>query len=370
LRRIGSVQYDPLNVVGRNTDLVFQSRVKNYKADLLNDLLYSERSLTDGWDKEMSVYLTNDIPFFSRITEGRLRNSARVLEHRGQTGTLQWLDQVIGEIKTRGPLMAREIKLGACEGGSWGHRQISGAALDYLLTAGKLGVHSKKNAHKVYDLTENLLPAKILNAKDPFGNEDEFYEWYIMRRIGSMGVHWLRNGSGWLGYGLGNINLRQKIFALLEEKKLIVPLHAAGINETFYIRRKDLPIINDPDQYDGAARIMAPLDNMLWDRLMVKKLFDFEYTWEVYVPQVKRKYGYYVLPVLYKNNLIARFEPVKYEQGQPIKIKAWWWEDSQNGKKINKESRREQREAVIKGLQNFAVYLGADGVDRKSLRLL
>jgi len=106
---------------------------------------------------------------------------------------------------------------------------------------------------------------------------------------------------------------------------------------------------------------MAPLDNMLWDRLLVHKVFDFQYTWEVYVPQEKRKYGYYVLPVLYRNSFIARFEPIKYEKGLPFIIKNWWWESAYDT--LGAKSKKETKEAVLKGLENFAAYLGADGID-------
>ena len=367
------MQYDPLNVVGRNPDLVFQSRVKNYSQDLLNDLLYKERSLIDAWDKEMSIFLTSDRPFFSRVEKNRENGTIRTLGHRGQTECLSFQKQIVEEIRTKGPIAARELKFGAAEKGRWGHRQISGVALDYLYAAGRLGIHSKNSAQKKYDLIENLLPEKIISAKDPFADDNEFFEWYVLRRIGSLGAHWLRNGGGWLGYFLTNIELRKKIFAALEEKKLISPFHVPEINETFYIRRKDLSVLNESEKYDNAVRILAPLDNMLWDRILMKKVFDFEYTWEVYVPKEKRKYGYYVLPVLYRNNLIARFEPVKFIPGEPLKISSWWWENDfikkseKNNKKVYSAA---LKEAVINGLKNFAEYLGADGIEINSLKIV
>ena len=359
LRRIGCVQYDPLNVVGRNPDLVFQSRIRDYNPALLDDLLYRERSLIDGWDKEMSIYLSADWPCFSRVRRVVTEMSKRTLRHRNQTEALSYLPQIKEEIRKRGPLSAREIKLGACEGGRWGHRQISGAAMDYLWTAGELGIYKKKNAQKIYAFIDDLLSEKILSAPDPFSGDDEFFEWYFYRRIGSLGAHWLRNGGGWLGSFMNDTALRQKIFAVLEEKKHIVPVRLDEINETFYIRKKDFHLLNEKSEYDGAAKILAPLDNMLWDRLMVKKVFDFEYSWEVYVPEKKRKYGYYVLPVLYRDNLIARFEPLHYVKGQPLAIKNWWWE---KGLKVNSEI----KQAVKQGLENFAAYLGAEGMDKKN----
>ena len=361
MRRLGSVQYDPLNVVGRNPDLVFQSRIKDFTVDLLEGLLYKERYLVDGWDKEMSIYPVADWPSFSRIRQAETESTLGTLKYRGQEEVLTYLPRIMEEVRKKGVLQASAIKLGAYKENRWGHRQVSGAALDYLNMSGELGVYSKKSAQKIYAPIENLLPEKILNAPDPFPRDDDFLEWYFLHRIGSIGAYWLRSGPGWLGHYLPDPALRQKTLKSLEEKKLIIPLEVQGINETFYMRRKDLPLLNEKNQYDGAARFLAPLDNMLWDRLLVKKVFDFEYTWEVYVPQVKRKYGYYVLPVLYQNNLIGRFEPVKHEKGQPLAVKNWWWEPA------IKENSLKITEAVLEGLKNFARYLEADGVEKESL---
>jgi len=112
--------------------------------------------------------------------------------------------------------------------------------------------------------------------------------------------------------------------------------------------------------YDNCIRFLAPLDNMLWDRLMVSKLFNFQYSWEVYLPIEKRKYGYYVLPVLYQNKIIARMEPQKYEIGKPVSIKNWWWEPEIS---INNKI----KSAIKNGLNIFSEYLGAEGFDKKSL---
>ena len=361
MRRLGSVQYDPLNVVGRNPDLVFQSRIKSFTADLLEGLLYKERYLVDGWDKEMSIFPSAEWPRFARIRQAEAEDVRNYLAYRGQGDVLKHLPQVMEELRKRGPLGSRELQMGALGKGNWRHSQVSGAALGYLYTNGELGIHSKKNAVKTYAPIETLLPGKIVNASDPFPGEDDFFEWYFLRRIGSLGAYWLRSGPGWLGHYLSNPDLRKKTLKTLEEKKLIIPLVVPEINETFYMRRKDLPVLNEKNQYDGAMRFLAPLDNMLWDRLMVKKVFDFEYTWEVYVPVPKRKYGYYVLPVLYHNNLIARFEPVKHEKGQPLAVKNWWWEPSLKGKDP------ETREAIRRGLENFAGYLQADGLNDETL---
>ena len=367
LRRIGSVQYDPLNVVGRNPDLVFQSRISGHSNVFLEELLYKERSLLDGWDKEMSIYPMADWPNFSRIRNCRKESAQNTLGRRGQNEVFAYLPQIMEEIKKRGPLSARDVKLGATQKNRWGHRQVSGAAMDYLYLSGELGVFKKNNAQKVYDLINNLIPEKILNTCEPFASCGDFYEWYFCRRIGSLGAYWLRNGPGWLGYFLSDSDLRRETFNTLSEKKLIVPIKVSELDETFYMRRKDLPLLNKKENHDNIARFLAPLDNMLWDRLMVQKVFDFNYTWEVYVPKNKRRFGYYVLPVLYQNKLIARLEPARHEKGKPFAIKNWWWETTYE--KSSAKRKKEIKESVNSGLENFAAYLGSDGVNRGIIRI-
>jgi uncharacterized protein YcaQ len=359
-KRLGSIQYDPLNVVGRNPYLVLQSRIKGFTADILDKLLYKDRYLVDAWDKEMSIYRTEDWKFFNRVRIYKDEGYKRMLAWRGQTEVLSHTKDIIKEFKKRGHLGAKDINLGKCKSNRWGHKNISGAALDYLFSIGRLGIYEKKNVIRIYDLIENLLPGKIINAKEPFGNDMEFYEWYVLRRIGSIGIHWLRNGLGWNGYFINDKKLRMEIFNNLEKRGLIQKIAVPEIDEDFYIRQQDIKILQKKPDYDNCVRFLAPLDNMLWDRLMVQKLFNFQYSWEVYLPKEKRKYGYYVLPVLYQNKIIARMEPQKYEVGKPIIIKNWWWETgiSINGK---------LKSAIKNGLKIFSEYLNADGIDKESL---
>jgi uncharacterized protein YcaQ len=99
-----------------------------------------------------------------------------------------------------------------------------------------------------------------------------------------------------------------------------------GMTDMFYFRSKDAHLFDANDSpATKTIRFIAPLDNMIWDRDMLASLFGFAYTWEVYVPPVKRKYGYYVIPVLYGNRFIARFEPQKSDTH--MQIKNWWWEE-------------------------------------------
>jgi len=173
-------------------------------------------------------------------------------------------------------------------------------------------------------------------------------EWYIKRRVQAVGLIWNRRGGAWQGHYLSDSKVREKILGQLLEKDELRMVYIEGINEPFYYPADAECYFNSFDK--NYVRFLAPLDNMLWDRELVSKLFDFDYRWEVYTPADKRKYGYYVLPVLYGTSLLARFEPEKCKKGEAFAIKNWWWEPGV----VITDDMLEQLEAAIK---DFATYL-------------
>ena len=201
MNKVRCIQYDPLNVVGRNADLVLQSRVKNYKPEVLFDLLYKERTLYDAADKMIGIIPTVDYPAMARIRQKTVEQLKDILTWRKSLAALELLDEITEYIRTNGPLPATKINIGEhADSGKWGHKKLSSAALDYLYHSGVLGISSKLKTHKVYDLSERLFPKEILRTKDPFKTDYDFAKWYIKRRIGAVGLVWNKNGGTWLGF--------------------------------------------------------------------------------------------------------------------------------------------------------------------------
>lgn len=353
--KVGTIQFDVLNVVGRNADLVLQSRIKNYRATHLSELLYKDRLLVDGWDKVMSIYQTKDWKRFSRVREKREIAAKWTLDYRNSLEALDHVDKVIDNINERGPLMAKDLDFGNRVKTTWGHGKLSSAALDYLYHKGVLGIHNKKHNQKSYDLIENLIPQEYLSDATHIKSHNEFLKWYIKRRINSIGIYWDKNGDGWLGYFISEKQLRLKTIEELFNSYELVKVNVEGLEkENFYIDRDNLEILyNIKDEVKKKVSFIAPLDNLIWDRKLIKEIFNFEYTWEVYVPVKKRKFGYYVLPVLYGNKFIARFEAKNFRSGDNLEIINWWWED--NIRVSNKLVLE-----ISKAFNRFCRYLGAD----------
>lgn len=324
MQRIHSVQYDPLNVVARNADLVLQARVKEYKESFLYNLLYREHKLVDGFDKEMCIYDSKDFARFQYVRSEHKKHIIFALQHRNQMGALGILDDVREFVEKHGKTGTKDISIGEVRESRWGHKKLSSAALDYLFNSGELCVVDKRGTQKYFDLTERVLESKDFQY-DQNMTIEEFLEWYIERRIQSVGFLWNKSGGAWQGHFLSENEIRSSILQTLLEKNKIDEIKVEGIQESFYIS-KNFQEYMKYQTSNSYVRFIAPLDNILWDRKMVETLFDFTYRWEVYTPVAKRKFGYYVLPVLYNGQFVARFEAESVRQAGQFVIKKWWWE--------------------------------------------
>lgn len=359
MQRIHSIQYDPLNVVARNADLVLQARVKDYKESFLYNLLYREHKLVDGFDKEMCIYESGDFTRFSFVRSEYHRHVIPALEHRNQMGIFEILDDVRDFVKEHGRTGTKDITMGEVRESRWGHKKLSSAALDYLFNSGELCVVDKRGTQKYFDLTERVF------GREFYGNLDmtieEFLEWYIERRIQSVGFLWNKSGGAWQGHFLCENETRSSILQTLLEKDKIDEIQVEGIKESFYIS-KNFQEYMKYQTSNSYVRFIAPLDNIMWDRKMLDMLFDFTYRWEVYTPVAKRKFGYYVLPVLYNGQFVARFEAEPVHQAGEFVIKKWWWEPEI-------EPNDNMIESIEKEMVRFAKFLQVNN-SQKNIKML
>jgi uncharacterized protein YcaQ len=155
---------------------------------------------------------------------------------------------------------------------------------------------------------------------------------------------------GWLTMGLGR-DLRGQLARLIEEGQLSL-VTVQGSAKKYVVRSSEALSLESGLAVKPVMNLVAPLDNLLWDRDMVRDIFDFDYKWEVYVPAAKRKYGYYVLPLLYGDRLVGRIEPV-WRQESGLQIKGLWreaadWDEAMEA-------------ALLDSLELFGSYLGTKG---------
>ena len=368
VRRAGCIQYDPVDVCGRNAELTLQSRVKGFRKEMLEELLYRDRLLVDYPDKEQSVWPAEDWPYFSSYRERSRAHGASF------AGIPELEREAVARIREQGPVSSDTL---AIEGtvfwhssmhwsGHW-HKESQAArsVLEQLYTDGTLLIHHKSGSRKFYDLAERTLPAELLNAPDPCPDGDAFRRWRVRRRIGAVGLLWNRRSDAWLGIAM-DAEQRERAFAELEEAGQIAPVRVDGIGTPLYMRSEDAPLMESVlrDEDDRAPRLefLAPLDPMLWDRRLVEAIWGFRYSWEIYTPASKRRYGYYVLPMLYGTELIGRIEAAADRKNGLLTVRNVWLEPGvRRTKKLDR--------ALDAAVGRLASFNGCKAIERRDPRL-
>jgi len=163
IQHIGCIQFDPIDVVGRNPELVLQARVRDHRPQLLQELLYTDRLLVDGWDKLASIYLTSDWPYFAR-------HRTRMRTHHGRSDNppMQLANALIVRIRREGPLSSIDVAHDQKVLGGWGRpTRLVREAFEILNAMGELGVHHRVGTRRFFDLNDRLIPAEVLARDDP-----------------------------------------------------------------------------------------------------------------------------------------------------------------------------------------------------------
>lgn len=351
-KRVRCVQFDPIDVTGRNHELVLQARVKGFSTPMLYEALYEDRALVDTFDKNMCIYCTEDWPYFRRNREGARRyfetKSHPVVDAAGS---------VREEIERRGPLSSADLEMEEAVRWPWGSTRLARAVLEAMYFWGELVVHRKVGVRKIYDLAERHISRVLLEAPEPNPSFESYHDWHIHRRVGSIGLMACRGTEGWLGIEGTDSARRTDSIKRLVARGDLRQVNIEGISVPFYMRTEDegtLGACLNPGTDAPRAAVIAPLDNLMWDRRNIRELFGFDYTWEVYVPPGKRRYGYYVLPLLYGDRFVARFEPVRDRKSKAMVIKNWWWEDGVD------PAAADMRRAITTCIDAFRVFLGCE----------
>ena len=354
LNKVGCIQYDPLDQVGQNHHLVLQSRIKNYKKEMAQNLLYKERKIIDGWDKNKSIYPISDRPYFERYRKEAYQKYFK----EAQDKVKESIPKVRKILKESGPLSSTDLNFDEKIDWSWSPARISKVILSSMYKWGELIIHHRVGTKKVYGLAKRYVPEKVYKAKRNFRTQQAYYNWHFLRRTGSIGL--VRNLSETTWLGIKNMKKQhrdQAIDSLVKDNKLI-PINIEGLKRNYYLRQNEEELLNKVISglnYKKEISFLAPLDNLIWNREMISDIFNFDYTWEVYKPVEKRKYGYYVLPVLYGDNFIGRFEPKFDKENKNLIIKNWWWEQDFS---VDKKCKDQIKEAI----EQFMQYLGAENL--------
>jgi uncharacterized protein YcaQ len=324
-RRLGSVQFDPLAIAGRTHDLALHARVADYDPAWC-DRLYERREIFEAYNKGLSLVPTSEFPWF----RGNLsRNAPRTLAENGDVA-----GRVLERIRADGAQSALDFERERGPTTDWFGMPTNAvrAVLEAYAVTGVLGLARRDGNRRYYDLLERLLPADVLARKLPVEEQLRHKLLSRYRAHGLLGV----GGGGdvfgglgpakpderWPGYP-GRNALRDELVGRGD----LVPVEVEGIRGKRLVVSEDVKLLEAPPNPPPSVAFVPPFDPIVWDRRLLESLFDFEYVWELFVPPAKRRWGWYVLPIVFRDRFVGRIEPRIDRADARVEVLDVWWED-------------------------------------------
>jgi uncharacterized protein len=340
--RLGSLQFDPIDVAGRNHDLVLLARIAGYRREWTDALLYEQRTLFETFNKMLSIVPTAELPWY-RVAWDRSR---KIHEGGAFDEHAPLVEELVERIRANGPLSSTDVEPRAAIDWYWRPTNQVRAILEALAEAGILGISRRESNRRVYDLAERLFPAELLAERRP--PREQFRHKLLSRYrahglLGATGAYELF-ASTYFSTELGiedglpkGTATKKLLLADLVETGELVPVRVEGVRVLRHVVADELPLLEQaareiadglpPGGVEAGVALLGPLDPLVWDREFLRSLYGFDYVWEVYVPGPKRRWGYYVLPLLYGDRLVGRMELKADRKAGALQVLGAWWED-------------------------------------------
>ncbi|QFU17975.1 winged helix-turn-helix domain-containing protein [Microvirga thermotolerans] len=301
LARSNLLQIDSVNVLVRAHYMPLFSRLGAYDRELLEKAAYHRRrrSAFEYWGHEASLIRLDLHPLF-RWRMARAARGEGIYGGLARFGRERraFVEEVRREIAARGPLAAGDLSMGGKGQGSWWGWSDGKRALEWLFWAGEVTTATRRSFERVYDLPERVIPAAVLDAPTP--PEDEAQRELLRLSIRALGIASERCLRDY--FRLDAADAKARIPELVEAGDL-VPATVEGWNGPVYLD----PQARLPRKVEARA-LVSPFDPIVWERTRTERLFDFRYRIEIYTPAEKREFGYYCLPFLLGERIVARLD--------------------------------------------------------------
>lgn len=322
IQRMAQLQIDTIHVVARSPYLVLFSRLGHYLPQWLDEHLAQGR-LFEYWSHEACFVPIEDF--------GLLRHRMLDPAAMGWKYSMKWhaqyaveIAQLLQRIRDSGPVRSSDFARTGGSGSGWWDWKPEKRHLEVLLTTGQLMIAERQNFQRIYDLTERVLPGWD-DARDlptPLAAQQEL----VRRSCQALGV--VR--ADWVAdyYRLRKGRYAPALHALADAGELL-PVQVEGWNDEVFVHRDLAPQLEDAANgrlKSSVTTVLSPFDPVVWDRKRATALFDFEYTIECYTPAAKRKYGYFVLPLLSRGRLVGRLDAKAHRAQGVFEVKALYLE--------------------------------------------
>ena len=326
IERLGLLQFDPLEVPGaRNHDLVLHARIGGYRREWCEQWLYGpDRRLIELYNKSLNMVPMHELPHY-RISWQR---NAPEVDAGILTEQADVAEAILRRLRTDGPLSTAAFSEHAHAVDSWwAPTRASRAVMEALFVTGRIGIARRDGNRRYYDLIERLVPADVLRLKE---SEEDAMAHRLLSRFRAVGLTTPVGTQSEVMYSAGNSVERVRRTARLVEDGELLPIEVEGLKGPRYVIAAEESILEstaDPDSLPApSVSFLAPLDPLVWDRRMLRELWGFDYLWEVYVPEPKRRWGYYVLPILFGDRFVGRIEPRLDRRAQVLNVLGIWFE--------------------------------------------
>ena len=319
-RRLGSIQFDPIAVAGRNHDLVLHARVAGYEPAWC-DALYERREIFEATNKALSFVPTAEFPWFRHVwgRKGPRFHAAALADNAAVA------ERVLERIRAEGPLSSADFERESSPTKDWFGMPENAvrAVLEAYTVTGALGLARREGNVRRYDLLERLLPAEVLAREVP---EREQVRHKLLSRYRAHGLLG-PGGAGGTFARIADPADRNELRRELVESGTLVPVEVEGMRGKRLLLADELALLESPPEASPAAAFLAPFDSLLWDTALLAALFGFDYVWEGFFKAEKRRWGYYVLPILFGDRLVGRIEPRIDRERARVEVLDVWWED-------------------------------------------
>ncbi|HEV2581389.1 MAG TPA: crosslink repair DNA glycosylase YcaQ family protein [Ktedonobacteraceae bacterium] len=371
IRAMEYLQLDPLQILARSQDITLHSRVLDYTPGLWEELAYQQRKFFD-WGGWLAVRPMEELPHWRVVMrrerdgdygDSRLRRMGR--EH------VEAIEEMRAILRERGTVSNRDFAMASRKRTqSYRGRKDSALALYYLWCTGEVMTHHRENFERVYALTETVAPASLIRESD----EAEADRFLIKKDVSFSGLSLpSRVAESFRGYGESGHATKQLLGAMGADGDLI-EVQVEGWKQVHYALGSDAAVLCElsagrvpatwtPLETTTTQEVvfLAPLDHVS-ARGRAKVLFGFDYVWEVYKPEHRRKFGYYTLPVLWGDRLVARFDSKLDRTTGTFVVLGLWLEDEAHG--LDEAFAA----ALARGLARFMRFLGASKLDATAMR--
>lgn len=356
LESTGGLQVDSVNAVDRAHYLTLWSRFGNYSRTTLDKWVYDKRLAHEYWAHEASLVPASHLPLsrqrMKQFPPESWKNSAWWPRYATPPASQR---RVLQMIREHGPLESADFtsstsSTGESPWGAWGASltRDDKRSLGLLWHAGRLGIAGRRHFRKIYDLAENVLPDSSVATKR------EFETSWLLKGLRGNGIASVAHLRNYMTTPILKAADSQRLIERSLREGVIREVRVSGHRGAFYALPEHLDIINDLTDPVGTT-LVCPFDSLLWQRKRAEELLRFRYRVEIYVPEPKRQFGYYVMPILHNGVFVGRLDPRFDRASGTLHIQAIWLEDG-----FRKTQRF--RQSLAETVENLARFLGADAL--------